>query len=233
MSRWNWEGGVRTAMTFRRVGVIFTGALAVVAGVLIGLYVTLFLESIPPTVKAKQLAAHQSQLTLQTVAEVGHGETKNWVSYYARDPSGKWMHSTVLQVPAYSVIHVTVYQYDTATGLRNPLWGQPRGIVGGTMTVNGKPLRVLNPELASHTFAIPDLNVSVPLEGVSEEAPNQCENAPCGSKEAHNTITFSFYSGKPGHYRWQCFVPCAAGFIFGFGGPMQTIGYMDGTLDVV
>ncbi len=36
----------------------------------------------------------------------------------------------------------------------------------------------------------------------------------------------------PGHYRWQCFVPCAAGFIYGFGGPMQTIGYMDGFLNV-
>ena len=41
------------------------------------------------------------------------------------------------------------------------------------------------------------------------------------------------HAGKPGHYRWQCFVPCAAGFIYGFGGPMQTIGYMDGFLNVV
>jgi hypothetical protein len=28
-------------------------------------------------------------------------------------------------------------------------------------------------------------------------------------------------------------VPCAAGFITGGGGPMQTLGYMDGFLDVV
>jgi hypothetical protein len=27
-------------------------------------------------------------------------------------------------------------------------------------------------------------------------------------------------------------VPCAAGWVFGFGGPMQTIGYMDGFLNV-
>jgi hypothetical protein len=50
---------------------------------------------------------------------------------------------------------------------------------------------------------------------------------------AHRTIEFTFRTGKPGHYRWQCFVPCAAGFLYGFGGPMQTIGYMDGYLDVV
>lgn len=220
-------------MSPRRVGVIFTGVLVIVAGVLIGLYVTLFLEALPPKVQAARIGPKQASLTFQTVAAVGHGETKDWVSYYTRDPSGKWVHSTVLQVPANTFVHVTVYQYDTATGLRNPLWGQPRGVVGESMTVDGKKLRVLNPELASHTFAIPDLGVSVPLEGVAEEAPNQCENAPCGLKEAHRTITFTFYSGKPGHHRWQCFVPCAAGFIFGFGGPMQTIGYMDGTLDVV
>ena len=50
--------------------------------------------------------------------------------------------------------------------------------------------------------------------------------------KAHRTITFTFKTGAPGHYRWQCFVPCAAGFIYGFGGPMQTIGYMDGFLNV-
>ena len=50
---------------------------------------------------------------------------------------------------------------------------------------------------------------------------------------AHRTIRFAFHTGKPGHYRWQCFVPCAAGWIDGFGGPMQTIGYMDGFLNVV
>jgi hypothetical protein len=27
-------------------------------------------------------------------------------------------------------------------------------------------------------------------------------------------------------------VPCAAGFLDGFGGPMQTLGYMDGFIDV-
>jgi hypothetical protein len=49
---------------------------------------------------------------------------------------------------------------------------------------------------------------------------------------AHRTIQFTFHTTAPGHYRWQCFVPCAAGWLFGFGGPMQTIGYMDGFLNV-
>jgi hypothetical protein len=219
--------------SMRRIGVVFASILLVVAGVLIGLYVTLFLEASPPAVEAATVGPKQAALTLQTVAEVGHGETKDWVSYYARNPAGRWVHSTILRVPANSLIHVTVYQYDGASGLRNPLWGQPRGIVGGVMYVDGKPLRVLNPELTSHAFAIPELGVSVPLAAVSEEAPNQCSNAPCGLAEAHRTITFTFRTHEAGKFRWQCFVPCAAGFIFGFGGPMQTIGYMDGELEVV
>ena len=40
-------------------------------------------------------------------------------------------------------------------------------------------------------------------------------------------------TGKPGKLRWQCFVPCAAGFPLGFGGPMQSLGWMDGYLEVV
>jgi len=222
-----------SASRFRRTGVIFAATLAICAGVLIGLYVTLYLEAgEPQAVAAKMTGEHEASLTLQTVAEVGHGENNFWVSYYVQNPQGKWVHSTIFHLPAHSLVHVKVLQYDGDSGLRNPLWGQPRGVVGKTMYVNGKPLKVLNPELASHTFAIPELGVSVPLEGVEEEAPNQCESAPCGLEKAHNTIEFTFHTGRPGKFRWQCFVPCAAGFIFGFGGPMQSIGYMDGEVEV-
>ena len=46
-------------------------------------------------------------------------------------------------------------------------------------------------------------------------------------------MKFTFRTGKKGTFRWQCFVPCAAGFILGNGGPMQSLGYMDGYLVVV
>jgi hypothetical protein len=220
-------------MSPRRAGVTIAAVLVVAGGVLFGLYISLFLQAEPTPVRVAAPTVREADLTLQTVAQVGHGPTPDWVSYYAKDQRGRWVHSTILKVPAHALIHVTVYQYDSATGLRNPLWGQPRGIVGGVMTVNGKPLRVLNPALASHTFAVPELGVSVPLKGVADDAPDQCASAPCGLDEAHVTIHFSFRTGKRGEYRWQCFVPCAAGTILGFGGPMQTIGYMDGELDVV
>ena len=185
----------------------------------------------PPPVAASGTAPSAS-LTLQTVASIGFGPHPNWVSYLARNSQGKWEHSTVLTVPANSLVRMTIYQFDTATGLRNPYWGGPRGIVG-EMTVDGRAVRTLDPDLASHTFAIPDLSLSVPLKGVADDAKNQCSVAPCSLTQAHTTMTFTFRTGKAGTYQWQCFVPCAAGFILGFGGPMQSVGYMDGYLHVV
>jgi hypothetical protein len=199
--------------------------------VLVAYYVVSYLMVRPPALAATGTAP-RATITLQTVASIGFGPHPAWVSYLARDRQGRWRHTTVLTVPANSAVKVTIYQYDTATGLRNPYWGGPRGIVG-QMTVDGKPVPTLDPDLASHTFAIPDLGVSVPLKGVADNAKNQCSVAPCTLAQAHTTVTFTFRTGKAGTYRWQCFVPCAAGFILGFGGPMQSVGYMDGYLHVV
>jgi len=205
--------------------VVTVAALALVAA-----YVSAFLLAEPPTVAAATRPA--ASITLQTVASVGYGPHPNWVSYFAKDASGQWKHSTVLQLPAHSLIHVTIENYDGASGLRNPFFGLPRGI-SGPMEVNGQPLRALDPSLASHTFAIPDFGVSVPIEGVAGDAGNPCEVAPCSTSFNHKTITFTFRTGAPGVHHWQCFVPCAAGWQYGFGGPMQTFGYMDGLIKVV
>jgi hypothetical protein len=202
-----------------------------VTAALIAYYIVAYLIVVPPNVNAAGQAP-QASLTLQTVAALGFKPHPDWVSYLVKNPQGKWVHSTVLTVPANSLVKVTILQYDTATGLRNPYWGGPRGIVG-EMSIDGRPTPTLDPDLASHTFAIPDLGVSVPLVGVADDAKNQCGLAPCTLAEAHRTITFTFRTGKRGTYRWQCFVPCAAGFILGFGGPMQSLGYMDGLLHVV
>jgi hypothetical protein len=201
------------------------------AAALIAYYVVGYLMITPPVVAATGNSS-QASVTMQTVATLGFGPHPDWVSYLIKNPQGKWVHSTVLQVPANALIHVTIYQYDTSTGLRNPFWGQPQGTVGDP-TLNGKAFNELNPDLASHTFAIPELGVSVPLDGVSTTAKNPCSVAPCTLKETHNTVVFTFRTGKKGLYRWQCMVPCAAAFILGFGGPMQSLGYMDGLLHVV
>ena len=217
-------------------------SVAVVAvGLAIGLYVANWATSFPTTVSASvnpPSAGGGTNLTLQTVGAVGRKVSPgnpDWVSYLVKS-NGRWVHSTIYNVPANSIVHVTLYEYDSASGLRNALFSQVQGTVGGTMTVDGKTVSAVNPEEPAHTFAIPELGVYVPLPGVSEaeEEKDFCEEAPCEpSTTDHRTITFSFRTGKKGRYRWQCFVPCGAGYPLGNGGPMQTLGYMDGFIDVV
>jgi hypothetical protein len=222
-------------MARRLLGV---GIATAVLGVLIALYVADWATSFPKQVAASSsstTASVTSNLTLQTVAAVGpkySPQHPDWVSYLVKS-NGKWIHSTDFKVPANSLVHVTVLQYDGDSGLRNPFLSEVQGTIGKTETVDGKTIGSIDPEEASHTFAVPELGILVPLPGVPEEAKDQCEFAPCTLGEAHRTITFTIRTGKKGRYHWQCFVPCAAGYLTGGGGPMQTLGYMDGFLDVV
>jgi hypothetical protein len=206
--------------------------IGVVLIALVVLYVADFLTLAPPAVQAA-VRNGTAQLTLQTVAAYGHAPNPDWVTYLGEDASGHWQHTTIYQLPAHTRVQVTIYQFDTATGLRNPFMAQVRGTDGGIATINGKAMSVVNADDASHTFTVPDLGVSVPLPGVADDAKNQCSAAPCTLDEAHTTTTFSFTTPGPGTYRWQCFVPCAFKTIFGNGAAMQTIGWMSGELEVV
>lgn len=215
--------------------VLAVSAAVAVLGTLIGLYVAVWAKSFPRTIAAAAAPANaEASLTLETVAAVGKKLSPthpDWVSYLVRT-EGRCVRSTVFKLPANSTVHVTIYQFDTPTGLRNPFLSQVEGTVGGTATLDGKTFKAIPPEEASHTFAVPELGVFVPLSGVPEEAKNQCEEGPCETSMAHRTIEFSFHTGAPGRYRWQCFVPCGAGWLLGNGGPMQTVAYMDGFIDV-
>jgi hypothetical protein len=215
-------------VTRRALGV---GAAFVVLIALVVIYLLEFLTLAPPALSAS-VQNGTAHLTLQTVPSFGHSPDPDWVSYLGQDSGGNWHHTTIYKVPAHTLVTVTIYQFDTSTGLRNPFLAQVRGTVGGTASIDGKPVSVLNPDDASHTFTVPDLGISVPLPGVADDAKNPCSAAPCTMDQAHTTITFTFMSPGPGTYRWQCFVPCAAGFIFGNGGPMQTIGWMSGEIEV-
>ena len=215
--------------------VLGLAVFAALAGVLIGLYVSkLTTEAGSPTysVPVKTSGAHPVvDLTIETVAAVGPSLSPghpDWVSYLVRDSTGKWRRSTVWRLPANATVHMTIYNFDGASGLRNPLYGRPQGVDGNVMRVDGKILKVLPPELAFQEEIRARFTREAP-----DDAKNACEYAPCALSSAHRTIQFTFHTGAKGHYRWQCLVPCAAGWLDGFGGPMQTIGYMDGFLDVV
>jgi hypothetical protein len=204
----------------------------VVVAVAIGLYVNKYLTS-PTPISAAQTGPAQAELTLGTTPAVGKlGGHPSWVSYLARE-GNQWKHTTTFEVPANSLVKITVLNFDGASGLRNPFLSQVQGTVGNTMQLNGKTVKNISPDDASHTFTVPQMGIVVPILGVADDAPNQCPEMPCSLSQAHNTVTFMIRTGNKGWIRWQCFVPCAAGFFTGFGGPMQTIGYMDGFLHVV
>jgi hypothetical protein len=152
-----------------------------------------------------------------------------------RTPQGQWVHTTLWQVPAHTRINVTIYNYDSGSPLRNQQIGLVTGTLSGAMTLNGKTVNVINSNAGNgvgHTFSIPTLGINIPLSGNNPNA-NLCAAAPCTTKSPNNVIKFSFMSPGPGQYPWQCFVPCALGYLYGNGGPMQTIGYMDGFMKVV
>ena len=133
---------------------------------------------------------------------------------------------------ANEVVTISIDQEDGASGLRNAYWAKAQGIIGGTFHMSyyddaGAPQvgdfsSLPDPTSLGHSFAIPDLGVFVPLLGISDAAP----------PGSHNEITFSFKTGKAGIFRWQCFVPCGAGSIYGNGNAMSSFGYMQGMLVV-
>ena len=244
MTRSSSDGHGRDALDTKRsmrVGVklVLVAVAVLVSGVAIGFYVshlTTLAGSPAYSLPVQNVNGHPVvDLEFQTVAAIGPKLSPNpdWVSYLVKTQNDGWQRMTVWNLPANATVHVTWFNFDGASALRNPYLARPQGMVGNRILVDGKPADHIDPNDASHTFAIPQLGVIVPLEGVPDNAKNQCDFAPCDPKTmAHRTITFTFRTRSKGKFRWQCFVPCAAGFQFGFGGPMQTIGYMDGFLNV-
>jgi hypothetical protein len=192
-----------------------------------------FIASSPPSVDFTAQPGKPVQLTIQTVGTIGCGIHPSWVSYLVKSPSGQWVNTTLWQFPEHTTVDVTLLEYDTGSPLRNQEVGSVTGVQNPT--VNGDPYTLVNSYAGNgvaHTFSVPQLNINVPLPGINSNSKNACGAAPCTIAETHNTVKFSFNTGAAGMYRWQCFIPCGLGFLYGNGGPMQTIGYMDGFLEV-
>ncbi len=206
-------------------------ALAAVAAVVL----IVNLLGSPPTVDFTADSSGQVNVTMQTVGSYGSGNHAPWVSYLVRSSDGQWVHTTLFQLPQHVRVNVTIYQYDSGSPLRNQQLGQVSGTYGNLATLNGKPFRVINANVGNgvgHTFSMPSIGLNVPLYANNGNA-NLCAAAPCTRKSPYKVVKFSFTSPGPGSYRWQCFVPCGGGYLFGNGGPMSTLGYMGGFMKVV
>ena len=221
-------------------------------GVFVGYY---YIGSATTQLQTIHYAASGGQVNvmLQEDPQNDSATTPDWVTYYTQDPTTKqWVHTTLFSVPANTKVNVTIYGYDGCTPLRNNYWSQVQGVTGNTVTVqqfdkNNKPLGPAQPESSinswadcsvGHTFAIPELGLYVPVASpnANNSVNNLCGSSPCTptSGGAYSLETFSFMSpSQTGSYRWQCLVPCGGGFLNGNGGPMQTLGWMAGFMDVV
>jgi len=221
-----------------RIVTLLVAFLAVAAGVAF-LVVHYFLAS-PQTVDYSAGVTPNTGATVHVIMQEDAQNTvsshPDWVSYFIRDPkTGQWLHTTVFSVPAGSRIDMTIYGYDGCTPLRNPFFGKVTGTIGGVANVDGKPVTQLNSWSGcnvGHTFSIPGINLNVPMPSPGLTA-TLCSTSPCTSGPK-KTMTFSFIAPKrSGTYFWQCRVPFGGGFIDGFGGPMQTFGFMTGNMEVV
>src|SRR5579862_44432 len=168
---------MRTATGSKLLGVLVGLA---VAGVLIGLYVSkLSRDAGSPsyTVPVLTQGGHKVvDLKIETVAAVGPQLSPahpDFVSYLIKDTQGKWLRRTVWRLPANATVHVTIYNFDGDSGLRNPLYARPQGVDGNAFLLDGKRTVVINPDDTSHTFAVPAYGLVVPLSGVADDAKNQ------------------------------------------------------------
>ncbi len=153
------------------------------------------------------------------------GAHPDWVTYGP---------STNVSVPAHSLVTISISQYDTGETITNPYFAQVHGTVGDVATVDGHAVSSVDPTHIGHTFTLHSevtdqdpLFVSVPLPAVADDAPALSNGYP-----APHVVTFSFITGGPGHYVFQCEFPCGDGTYAKFGGPMSAQGYMAGTVTV-
>jgi hypothetical protein len=201
----------------------------------------------PPTVDYTSVASGgQVNVVLQEDPQNTVSSRPDWVSYFVQDPkSHQWVHTTLFKVPAATQLNVTILGYDGCTPLRNNYWSRVQGTIGGTVSIQqfndtNKPagptknVSVIDSWAhcsVGHTFAIPSLGLFVPV-GSPNASATLCGTSPCTSGP-YTDERFSFRTpAHGGSFRWQCFIPCGGGFIDGNGGPMQTIGYMMGEMEV-
>jgi len=228
-----------------RIAALLVAFAAVVVGAAF-IVIHYFLES-PPTVSFNA-SGGVTNVVLQEDPQNNSSSKPDWVSYFVQNPATKqWVHTTLFSVPRGTTVHVTILGYDGCTPPRNNFWSLVQGTTDGHVNlsiVNNKgvatPMRrvsVINGWAGctvGHTFAIPALHLFVPVASPNayDSANNLCGVSPCTSGP-HAVESFSFrVPDHAGVLRWQCYVPCGGGFLDGNGGPMQTIGYMTGNMEV-
>jgi hypothetical protein len=234
---------VRVVTLLVAFAAVVVGAVYIVAHYIVG--------TTPTVDYTSAVHGGQVNVVLQEDPQNDSSSKPDWVTYYTMKPGANpmsqssWVHTTLFKVPANTRVNITILGYDGCTPPRNNFWTQVQGTIGNVISFQqfknpGQPLGPVHvtPTLngwshcaVGHTFAIPSLNLYVPV-GSPNASASLCGSSPCVSGP-YTLEKFSFMT--PNHsaeFRWQCLVPCGGGFLDGNGGPMQTIGYMTGQMTV-
>jgi hypothetical protein len=177
--------------------------------------------------------AHTCSVTLSTFPDslegvhgANGGPHPDWVTYSNDN----------VVVPAHTTVDVTIDQYDSGGSPNNKFFDSVIGTNGGYDTVNGVVTRKVSQ--MGHTFTLrgipgngKTLFVSVPLPV------NNAEETPIhegtGEYAKPVVVKFSFTTGGPTVYEFNCEFPCGGSREGqGFGEAMSSYGYMSGTFTV-
>lgn len=112
---------------------------------------------------------------------------------------------------------LTIINEDDGSAPLAPGYRQFDSVQGGTETVEGIPVSSISNEKIAHTFTMLGLNVNAAI--------------PAAPKGSTDTIVLTFTPTQTGTFPWQCFAPCGI-WSDGFGGAMDTPGWMKGTITV-
>jgi len=179
--------------------------------------------------------AHTCSVTLSTYPDslegvhgANGGPHPDWVTYSNDN----------VVVPPNTTVDMTIDQYDTGGNVNNQFFDHVIGTIGGTDTVNGKVLTHVAYGDVGHTFTmrgIPGngktLFVSVPLPyNFGTKFPVKLG---IGTYPKPIVVKFSFKTGGPAVYEFNCEFPCGGSREGnGFGEAMSSYGYMSGTVTV-
>ncbi len=158
----------------------------------------------------------------------GSGETWLYVTVLTGKMDGKKGYPEFVpadfSVPANATVQCEIRCFDDGPASIPSGYEKVKGTVDGSMTlisaVNGdvstaksQTVQAVDPKNVAHTLTIADTGLNIPIPPLS-------------------TVRFTFKSGGSGTHGWQCMAACGTGQ-GGWGGPMATNGYMNGTMTVV
>jgi hypothetical protein len=142
--------------------------------------------------------------------------------YAARGTIDAYVPTTVLSVPAHSLVTVTIVNFDLSPvpSAGDAEAAAVRGTLGGIARADGRLYTALDWPAIAHTFTVPLLGLSVPIPS----------RAPDGG--GFVVVTFQFRTDAAGTYVWRCLAPCSDD-AFRLGGTMADDPGMHGKLTVV